>query len=167
MIKNLIILLFIPVLSYSQISYEDVMSINSVEIFKKVMIENGYEFDTLINGGVTDGLLSYGYDRTEYSSGSSGSSRWMNYWTNDDRGFYLTFLMKNYVTGLDDPRLESNKNNYYTIVNDIKEKCKYFKIINDNGVDYVTYSCSESLYKGKVGFVISDGIGHIKHFLID
>ena len=36
-----------------------------------------------------------------------------------------------------------------------------------NGVDFVTYSCSESLYKGKVGFVISEGIGHFKHFLID
>jgi len=151
------------------------MSINSVDIFKKVMIENGYEFDSLDNsGGVTDGLLSYGYDMTEYSSGSSGSSRWMYYWTNDDRGFHLMFVMKNHVTGLDDPRLESNKNNYYTIVNDIKEKCKYYKIINyneldnvTNGVDFVTYSCSESLYKGKVGFVISEGIGHIKHFLID
>ena len=41
--KRLLLLLFIPIISYSQISYKDVMSINSEKMFKKVMIENGYE----------------------------------------------------------------------------------------------------------------------------
>ena len=45
--KRLIILLFIPILSYSQISYKDVMSIKSVDMFKKVVIENGYEYESL------------------------------------------------------------------------------------------------------------------------
>ena len=115
--KKLLLILFIPIISFSQ-TFEELSIINSLDDFKKVMIENGYEFDSLDNsGGVTDGLLSYGYDMTEYSSGSSGSSRWMYYWTNDDRGFHLMFVMKNHVTGLDDPRLESNKNNYYTTFN--------------------------------------------------
>ena len=43
--KRLLLLLIIPTLSYSQISFEDVMSINSEKTFKRVMIENGYEFD--------------------------------------------------------------------------------------------------------------------------
>ena len=42
--KKLLLLLLIPIISYSQISYKDVMSINSEKMFKKVMIENGYEF---------------------------------------------------------------------------------------------------------------------------
>ena len=45
--KRLIILFFIPILSYSQISYKDVMSIKSVDGFKKVVIENGYEYECL------------------------------------------------------------------------------------------------------------------------
>ena len=42
--KQLLLILLIPIISYSQISYKDVMSINSEKMFKKVMIENGYEF---------------------------------------------------------------------------------------------------------------------------
>ena len=41
--KLLLLLLFIPLLSFSQ-TYKDVMSISSVYMFKKVAIENGYEF---------------------------------------------------------------------------------------------------------------------------
>ena len=44
--RKLLILLFIPILSFSQISLKDVMSINREKTFKKVMIENGYEFDS-------------------------------------------------------------------------------------------------------------------------
>ena len=53
---------------------------------------------------------------------------------------------------------------YDLITKDIKEKCKYYKIQNYNGVDYVTYSCSDSSYKGKIGFVIEEGSGIIRHF---
>ena len=42
--KKLLLLLLIPIISYSQISYNDIMSINSDKMFKKVIIENGYEF---------------------------------------------------------------------------------------------------------------------------
>ena len=41
--KRLLILLFIPTLSYSQITYEDIMSINPLKTFKKVVIENNFE----------------------------------------------------------------------------------------------------------------------------
>ena len=42
--KKLLLLLFIPLFSYSQ-TYKDIMSINSAEMFKKVAIENNYEID--------------------------------------------------------------------------------------------------------------------------
>ena len=63
--------------------------------------------------------------------------------------------------GTDD---DTSKNPYDLIVKDIKEKCNYYKIINYNGIDYVSYSCSESSYKGKIGFVVSEGSGIIRHF---
>jgi len=41
--KQLLLLLTIPTLSYSQITFEDIMSINSEDTFNRVMIEGGYE----------------------------------------------------------------------------------------------------------------------------
>ena len=45
--KRLLLILLIPTLSYSQITYEDIMGINSEKTFKRVVIENGFEFDDL------------------------------------------------------------------------------------------------------------------------
>ena len=59
---------------------------------------------------------------------------------------------------------DTSENPYDLIVKDIKKNCKYYKIINYNGTDYVSYSCSESTYKGKIGFVVSEGSGLIRHF---
>ena len=58
------------------------------------------------------------------------------------------------------------------IVKEIKKNCKYYDIITyvndeDEKSDYVCYSCSESKYKGKIGFKVSEGWGYIKHFIID
>ena len=44
--KNLLLLLFVPFFSYCQ-TFKDVMSIKSVDTFKKVAIENAYEFDNI------------------------------------------------------------------------------------------------------------------------
>ena len=50
----LLVMFLVPLLSFSQ-SYKDLMSINSVDMFKKAVIENGYEFS-----GEEDGEISYG-----------------------------------------------------------------------------------------------------------
>ena len=52
----------------------------------------------------------------------------------------------------------------------LKKNCKYFDILtytneDDEEFDYVCYSCSESKYKGKIGFMIGEGWGYIKHFV--
>ena len=156
--KRLLLLLFIPILSYSQISYKDVMSIKSVDMFKKVLIENGYEYDSLDD----DGWLTYGFNIVKDSTGSK-SSKWMNYNTKDDR-FTLSFSRTNQVDKFFNQQTDTSKNPYDLIVKDIKENCKYYKIINYKGIDYVTYGCSESTYKGKIGFMVEEGSGIIRHF---
>ena len=155
--KRLLLLLFIPILSYSQISYKDVMSIKSVDMFKKVVIENGYEYDSLDD----DGWLTYGFNIVKDST-ESNSSKWMYYNTNDDR-FSLRFSRTNQVDKFFNQQTDNSENPYDLIVKGIKEKCKYYKIINYKGTDFVTYSCSESSYKGKIGFVVSEGSGIIRH----
>ena len=69
--KQLLLILLIPIISYSQISYKDVMSINSEKMFKKVMIENGYEF-----GESDEDELVYGFDIVRDSIDGMKSTKW-------------------------------------------------------------------------------------------
>ena len=48
--KLILLLLFIPLFSFGQ-TYKDVMSINSADMFKKVVIENKYQY-TLAGTGL-------------------------------------------------------------------------------------------------------------------
>ena len=157
--RKLLILLLIPLFGFSQISYKDVMSINSVDGFKKVVIENGYEFDDIDE----EGWISYGFNIVRDSIEGSKYSKWMLYNTKDDR-FTLSFGRRTILGNFFGTEDDTSKNPYDLIVKDIKEKCKYYKIINYNGIDYVSYGCSDSSYKGKIGFVVSEGNGLIRHF---
>ena len=157
--KSLLILLFVPFISFSQ-TFKDIMSINSVNMFKKVVIENGYEFDS-----IDEGWVSYGFDIVRDSIKGNKSSKWSIYNKTDGRfsfQFNRRTILGNFLGTEDD----NSENPYDLIVKNIKQKCKYYKIINYNGTDYVTYSCSESSYKGKIGFVVSEGVGLIRHFPI-
>jgi hypothetical protein len=163
--KLVFILLFIPLISFGQ-SYKDLMSISSVEMFKKVAIENGYEYDS-----TDDDWVTYGFNITKDSIEGNKSAKWLNYNQIDER-FTLKFSRDDVLASLLGALLESStqtegdtsENPYDLIVKDIKEKCKYYKIQNYKGTDYVTYSCSDSSYKGKIGFVIEEGRGIIRHF---
>ena len=157
--KKLLVLLFVPILSYSQISYKDIMSIKSVDMFKKVVIENGYEYDSMDD----DGWLAYGFNIVRDSIEGNKSTKWSSYNTKDDR-FTLSFGRRSVLGNFLGTEDDTSQNPYDLIVKDIKEKCKYYKIINYNGIDYVSYGCSESTYKGKIGFVVSEGSGLIRHF---
>ena len=154
--KHLLLLLFIPLVSFGQ-SYNDVMSISSVDMFKKVAIENGYEFDSADE----DGWITYGFNMTRDSIEGNKSSQWIYYNKKDDR-FSLVFSRTS--TTLFGIKQNTDDTKYDLIVKEIKEKCKYYKIQNYKGTDYVTYSCSDSSYKGKIGFVIEDDFGFIRHF---
>ena len=154
--KKLIIFLFVPIVCYSQITYKDVMSISDVKHFKKVMIENSFE-----NNGVDDGWLVYGYEIEKDSLDGNKSSIWGLYNLDDDR-FMLQFIREGFF-GL------NVETDYDNIVKEIKKNCTYYDIIEyTNNVgevnDYVCYSCVQSKYKGKIGFMVSEGSGYIRHF---
>lgn len=164
LILLLILLLSNPI--YSQISYDDVMNISSEKMFKKVMIENGYEF----NGKDEDGLLTYGYEIERDSINGNQSSKWSTY--RDNGEFIISFSRNSVLNSVLNIEEDYSDNEYDLIVKDIKKNCKYYDVIssgNDEGLnyDFVCYSCSESKYKGKIGFMISEGWGYIRHFLIE
>ena len=156
--KLLLLLLFIPLVSFGQ-TYKDVMSISSVDTFKKVAIENAYEFDNVDE----DDWVNYGYNIVRDSINGNKSSSWSSYNSKDHRWLFQISRTDKLSTFLNTN--PDNSNNWYDlIVKDIKEKCKYFKILAYDEIDYVTYSCSESSYKGKIAFAIIDGSGIIRHF---
>ena len=160
--RKLIILLLLPIMSYSQMSYKDVMSINSEKMFKKVMIENGYEFDS-----EDEGRLVYGYNIKRDSIEGNKSTKWSMYLKNDE--FILSFsrntLLENFL-GIDDE--DSYVSEYDKIIEEIKKNCTYYDILSgdEDENDYVCYSCSNSKYKGKIGFMVKEGSGYIRHFII-
>ena len=157
--KKLILLLFIPLISFSQISFKDVMLISSLDQFKRVMIENNYESSESDNAG----MIVYGLNIAKDSIKGNSSSSWAFYDETDNK-WGLTFNRTNLLSTFLGTDADNSENPYDLIVKDIKEKCKYYKIINYNGTDYVTYSCSESSYKGKIGFMVEEGQGIVRHF---
>ena len=159
--KLILLLLLIPFISFSQ-TYKDVMSIKSEDMFKKVAIENGYEYNSTENIDEDD-WITYGFNIVKDSIEGIKSLKWMYYNSKVDR-FILAFSRESSIDELIGLETNHSKNPYDLIVNNIKQKCKYYKIINYNGIDFVTYSCSESSYKGKIGFVISEGQGLIRNF---
>ena len=162
--RKLLLLLLIPIISYSQISYKDVMSINSQKMFKKVMIENGYEF------GQSDEVdIVYGFDIVRDSIDGMKSTKWGRYRVKDD-GFTLSFSRNTQLNTFLNLKEDRSENEYDLIIKEIKKNCKYFDILthtteDEEELDYVCYSCSESKYKGKIGFMISEGWGYIRHFV--
>ena len=77
-------------------------------------------------------------------------------WYEEEKSFKFMFTRRNILGEVDNP--------YDNLLEKVKKNCKYYKIINYNGIDYVSYSCPESTYKGKIGFVVSEGKGLIRHF---
>lgn len=135
------------------------MSINSVDTFKKVVIENGYEFDSVDE----DGWIYYGLNIERDSINGNKSTKWGGY-NKVDGKFRFQFNRRTILGEFLGTEDDNTENPYDKIIKDIKKNCKYYKILNYKGVDYVTYSCSESTYKGKIGFVVSEGVGLIHHF---
>ncbi len=144
----LLIFGLLPLLSYSQ-TYSELMGIVGENDFKRVMIENDFQFDTIL-----DGTIIYGYNLVKDSKEGSKSLVWGGY--NEDGVWKLQFV--------DKKTLIYRFGEYEVIVDSIKEKCSYVNVIDVDGVDYVVYKCDESKFEGNIGFVISDDNGYIRYF---
>ncbi len=148
--KNLILLLLIPFYSYTQ-NYNELIMIDSLDDFKKVMIENKYEFIEISE----DGSWLYGFNVVEVEGKKLGE-KYGSYF--EDGSWKIQFNEKN--------TLIFKLGDYDDIVEEIK-KCDYVgiekfdKVYNNN--DYVTYNCNEDI-DGKIGFMIVDGNGYIRYF---
>lgn len=138
------------------------MSIKDVDTIKKVAIENNYEFDQIDDNGWID----YGFNIQKDSIEGNKSAKWMYYNPKDDTFLFMfsrDYPMANFLG----TEADTSENPYDIIVKNIKSKCSYYKILNYNADDYACYTCPESSYKGKIGFLVSEGWGVIRHFSKD
>ena len=149
-------LLLLPVVAFSQVTYEEIMSINSIDTFKRVAIENGYSRQDEMEEYDTDEINVIFYTLNDRSSDEEKIISLSMY--DKDNGQFI------FVFGQAELKIFDT---YEIIVSDIKEKCDYYKIINFNNVDYVAYSCPDSKYKGKIGFTRDEGDGYIMHMVED
>ena len=142
--KRLLLLFTIPTLSYSQITYKDIMNIHTENTYKKVVIENGYELMSK-----DDTIINYGLDVSNLFGNEMGNS--FSSYNKISGGFYFGFS-------------DNTKEEYDLIVDELKEKCKFFEIFETEETDFVLYSCSESKYSGKIGISVYDGMNIIIHY---
>ena len=129
------------------------MSINDLDSFKKVMIENRYQYDSIDDD---KGYVVYGYEIERDSIEGNKSSRWASYNTEDESWGVQ------YSASTDNILLDYGI--YDSITETIMDECGYSKIKNRNGIDYATYNCQESKFDGTIGFVIHNGTAYIRHF---
>ena len=158
--KKLLLLLIIPTLSYSQITFEEIMYINSEKTFKRVMIENDFEYVE-----TNDQYIWYGLNIIKDSINGSQSSFWCGYDKDNGEFRFKIGVVSNYGKDSYGREIEIVGNVYDKLREKIKKNCKYYDILNEDGSDYVCYSCPQSKYKGKIGFYKSDGFGYIRHII--
>lgn len=146
--KIILVLGLFPFISYSQ-TYNELMGIKGVNDFKRVMIENDYQFDTIVDGNIV-----YGFNLVKDAKEGSKSLAWGVYKENGVWG--LVFI--------DKKTLLFRYGAYEDITDRIKAKCRYVDVVDVDGVDYVVYKCDESKFEGNIGFVIYDDRGFIRYF---
>ena len=139
------------------------MLIKDIDSFKKVCIENNYEL--LTPEKVKQALEDEGGSMPEDSINMLFENViW--YRKGDDRMYYQInedafSIQINRETLWGTPIV----NDYNDLFEEVKRNCKYYKIITtESGNDYASYSCTESLYKGKIGFRIEGREGIVWTF---
>jgi len=158
--RMFIILLFVSFGSFGQ-TYEDIMSIQDVESFKKLVITEGYssmsmadklEAETDIEVGEDDRALM---DKTFV----------MYVYGDDEIVAFYERAVKTWMFTIQLPVLwkELNNNIYKPITEKIKSECTYMEITNYNGMDLASYRCEDSLLDGNIGFAVQDDVGWIRY----
>ena len=148
--KKLLLLLFIPFVSFGQ-DFDDLKQIDSEKQFKRVMFENEY---AQIKNELTY-RLTYAFN---YNDSSEQASLWANFYLNS--GLMLFQMVRNY---------DGSSNERFTrILEQVKRECTFYDFYDNYGDEYICYTCPNSKYKGKIGFSRGDdGSDYIETFNFD
>ena len=141
----------LPKIIFAQITYNDIVSINTLQSFQRVVIENNFELSASSN----DTITVYGHNLTKDSTGER-ANQWA-YYKPESTGFIFVFVLNDLSRLIQSGELSSP---YYKVTEEIRSSCSFYKIIDN----YSCYSCPQSKYRGKIGFKLMDGNGMIRHF---
>jgi hypothetical protein len=127
--KNIVFLL-IPIIGFcqtSEIVFGDVMKMDNITDFKRVMMENGYDkvWDL-------EERLFYGYDVDMVDDDNVSTSKYGVYFKNENR-FLLSFN-KGFLP---------YKEEYDDIFEIVKRECDFVDIDESLEIDYIRYDCED------------------------
>ena len=152
--RLILLLLFTPLVSFGQLSYKDIMKIDSKDNFIKLMIDKGY---ASTDKSSIEGQINFGYRPEKDDKGEYISTSFANYTFIEDLGlFSFQFSRPKYSFG-DDP--------YDDILRKVKRKCKYLKVKTFGTDNYACYECKQAEFTGYIGFSNVGKSGLIGQFL--
>ena len=141
--------LFLPFIGFTQVTYEEIMSINSADAFEEVVVKNGYIKEDAVG---KENHIVYSLNSYENSNQEILAEAYCLY---DLKNDLFVFIFERTEGEICDT--------YFNILSDITEKCNYYKIINHLTGEYVAYDCPDSKYKGKIGVARIKSEGYIIH----
>ena len=157
--KKLLILLLLPLFSFSQ-TYDELVSINSLDTWKKVVIENAYESVDWGLDEEDEDWVTYGFGVVRDSTNVATNVKIITAYNTKDNRFSFQMPMKyeDFFGAMVDTKMAET---YNSITKEIKANCEYSEIINYKENDFVVYSCSNKKY----GFAIGvSGLGIVRYF---
>ena len=128
--------------------FKDLKYINSAKLFKKFCFEKEF----------TKVESQQGYNLTYaqgYNSDNEEANAWAYYYPINN-----TFSIKlyRYNSG-------SSQKSFYNVLNQVKIDCEFYDFKDYGGDEYICYSCPNSSFKGKIGFLRgNDGSDSIQTF---
>ena len=137
----LIFLWILPFFLYSQITFNDLLKIDSEEAFQKLCIEQGFEEN------IYHLYTQYAFlpDETFEVAEIWGTFSWNE--------FYFIFPLDDSHLGFDGV--------YDRITRDIKANCRYFKTDERGSYNITYYYLPGESFRGYIGFWKYQGKGHI------
>ena len=125
-----LILFFISFNSFGQITLQDILAIDDVQSYKRLMIENGFQRET---GGEYDNLKNLVSYRKEGSDKTLVSFSWLD----------TDSLRLGGVTGYFSENMFGGNEVYDAIYDEVKKGCKFFEVRNSLDRDVAYYNCPD------------------------
>ena len=145
----LILLLFVPLVSLGQdFDFNDLKGINSTKQFKKFSFENEF-----IKTEENSYSVTYAQ---RYNKKEEEATIWAYYYPKV-RMFEFQ-LVKNYDG--------TSSNSFNRTLEQVKSKCTFYDI-QDDGKEFICYTCPGSAYPGKIGFARGEKSDYIQNFIFN
>ena len=161
--KLILLLLFIPILSFGQISYKDIMKLDSKDAFQKLMIDKKM---SIIEKN--DDYFQYALTPRD-KDGETVSTLFGTYYDYTDL-FTFSFVRTGYeynpYTG---DKIQENivvSNSFDPIQKKVERKCRFIKIVNIGEIDFACYLCNDAKFRGYLGLGFKGNQGIVQQLLL-